>query len=197
MKTFINCVIGIVCLNAVVVVVLFVAPAYHAYKRRKALRTTSDLDQILAEMEMPAEDETPSQKSSVTDYILAIEDDYASVIRLDGDANVTAQTILGEATSVAEAEVVALAAGWQLSGLWSYEGGEPMVDIVPKLLVAAFVGSSEIDPYEAVEMARKAGLPEVQAVVKQEISADEGKVRVYFSASKPRGWVDSEIAVWA
>jgi len=185
-------------LDFVVIAGLFVGHAYHERKYQHSKSAQPDLDQILTEMLAEAEPELSGEPDTgFSTYLLSIENNEAFVIRLDGEANVTGQTSLGDAETTEQADALAGAAGWRAAGDWSFEGGEPMVGLVPKLLVAAFVSSSEIDPYEAVEMARKAGLPEVQAVVKQEISADEGKVRVYFTARKPRGWVDSEIAVWA
>lgn len=198
MKLFLEVLAVITVLDFVVIAGLFVGHAYHERKYQRSKSAQPDLDQILTEMLAEAEPELSGEPDTgFSTYLLSIENNEAFVIRLDGEANVTGQTSLGDAETTEQADALAGAAGWRAAGDWSFEGGEPMVGLVPKLLVAAFVSSSEIDPYEAVEMARRAGLPEVQAVVKQEISADEGKVRVYFTARKPRGWVDSEIAVWA
>jgi hypothetical protein len=198
MKILLEVFAVITVLDFVVIAGLFVGHAYHERKYQRSKSAHPDLDQILTEMLAEAEPDLSGEPDTgFSTYLLSIENNEAFVIRLDGEANVTGQTSLGDAETTEQADALADAAGWRAAGDWSFEGGEPMVGLVPKLLVAAFVSSSEIDPYEAVEMARKAGLPEVQAVVKQEISADEGKVRVYFTARKPRGWVDSEIAVWA
>lgn len=198
MKLFLEGFAILAVVDFVVIAGLFMGNAYHERKYQRSKSAQPDLDQILNEMLAEAEQELPSEiHTGFSTYLLSIENNEAFVIRLDDEANVTGQTSLGDAETTEQADVLAGAAGWRAAGEWSFEAGEPMVGLVPKLIVAAFVSSSEIDPYEAVEMARNAGLPEVQAVVKQEISADEGKVRVYFTARKPRGWVDSEIAVWA
>jgi hypothetical protein len=195
MKILLEVFAVIAVLDFVVIAGLFVGHAYHKRKYQRSKSAQPDLDQILTEMLAEAEPELSGEPDTgFSTYLLSIENNEAFVIRLDGEANVTGQTSLGDAETTEQADALAGAAGWRAADDWSFEGGEPMVGLVPKPITAAFVATSEIKPDEAVALAQKVGLVEVLSVLKQEVLADEGKVRVYFSASKPRGWVDSEIA---
>ena len=197
MKTFIGIVVVVISLNVGGVALLFGAQAYHSLRRKRHRR--GDIETVLAKMEEEGLFVNADEPSNVVDFSASSEyllelasDGQAFVLRVGDNGIVTANTLLGPAENRSDAVALAGICGWATADDWENN----FASLTPKSVRVAFVSSSEIASDDAVRMARNAGVDVIE-YISQEVVADEGKTYVSFSISTPRGWVDSEVQIYA